>query len=608
MVQQQNNPLNPRHIKRLSRACEHSRLKLRSFREHRINALQQFVGVNYSDSGSPDKVPMNLIELTHNIYTRQIAGGTSQSLVSTPHQALKSEALDFEADHNHLLKEIDFGQTKKDWVSEAMFLTGILKVGRTEGAQAEINGFLHDAGQAFADVVDFDDWVQDMNAKRYEQIQYAGNRYFLPFDFLMQDSSFNTRTTKGDVKATIRTQINETGEPRSLSLSAGREHSVDEFRDMIELWDIWLPFEQVVVTFIAGPSGGFARNDAIRIVDWDAGERGPYHRLAFTRVPGNAMALSPIALMKDLHDLANVLFRKLARQAERQKTVGLVGPGGDKDAGRVISANDGEYIRADNPQSSREASTGGPNSEVFAFLLGVKDLAYTMPGGNLDTLGGLSAQADTLGQEEILNTKASKRLEDMQETTSIAEQGVHEALGDLLWYDPLRNSKISRRIPGTNIDAPIRFAPEIREGDFLDYNFDFVPYSAATRTPAQKLQTVMNYTQQILLPLLPEMREQGMTVDVEGLTRFTAKMSNTPELLDVVVTANGPLDSERGVTGSTEDRPKQAPVTTRNYTRKSIPSGGSRAGRDSALSQLLTGGNKPSVQPDQVAQLGRGVG
>ncbi len=605
----QTNPLDPRHMKRLSQAAEHSRLKLRSFRQHRLAFIRQFVGVNYSDSGAADKVPVNIIELSHNTYTRQIAGGTSQSLISTPHQSLKSEALDFEADHNHLLKEINFGQTKQDWVSEAMFLDSHMKVGITEGAQAEINGFLHDAGQAFADIIDFDDWVQDMNAKLYERIQYAGNRYFLPFDFLMSSDMFNTRTLAGDIRASIRRQVNETGERRVSSTSAGRAETVDEFREMIEMWDMWLPLEQVVVTFVASPSGGFTHREPIRIVDWDAGERGPYHRLAFTRVPGNPIGLSPMAVMKDLHDLANLLFRKLGRQSERQKTIGLVSMGGGKDAERIVDASDGEWIRVDNPAASRESSTGGPDPTVGAFFQAVLDLAYSVPGGNLSLLGGLEAQSDTLGQDEILSAQASKRLESMQETTAIAEKGVHEALGDYQWHDPLRNSKISRRIPGTNIDAPIRFAPEIREGDFLDYNFEQVPYSAATRTPAQRLQTVMNYTERILLPLLPNMAEQGLTVDVEGLTRLTARLSNTSELLDVVVTANGPLDSERGVTESTEDRPRQAPVTTRTYKRKSIPSGGTRAGRSSSLAQLLVGSSgKGSVQPSQVAQLGRGAG
>lgn len=604
----QHNPLDSRHMKRLNQAAEHSRLKLQAFREHRLEALKEFVGVHYSESGADDKVPVNLIELAHNVYTRQIAGGTSKSLISTPHQSLKSEALDFEADHNHLLKEINFGQTKQDWVSEAMFLDSHMKVGITEGAQGEINGFLHDAGQAFADIIDADDWVQDMNAKRYEQIQYAGNRYFFPYQQFMESSSFKSRTKDGKIKATIRKQINETGDPRASSLSAGRAETVDEFREMVELWDFWLPLEQVVVTFVASPSGGFAYYDPVRTVDWDGGERGPYHRLAFTRVPGNPIGLSPMAVMKDLHDLVNMLFRKLARQAQRQKTIGLVGPGGDKDAGRIIDANDGDYIRADNPQASRESSLGGPDATVSAFFLAAKDLAFSIPGGNLELLGGLSPQSDTLGQDQILSAQASKRLESMQETTAIAEQGVHEALGDYLWYDPLRDSKISRRIPGTNIDAPIRFAPEIREGDFLDYNFEQVPYSAATRTPAQRLQTVMNYTERIMLPLLPEMREQGLTVDVESLTRLTAKLSNTPELLDVVVSANGPLDSERGVTGSTDDRPRQAPITTRNYVRKSVPSGGTRAGRDSTLAQVLIGGSKPPVQSAQTDQLGRGAG
>ncbi len=60
-------------VKNLLSAISHSRRRLQPFRQNRIRALSEYVGKNYSDSGSQNRVPVNLIELAVNTYTRQLA-------------------------------------------------------------------------------------------------------------------------------------------------------------------------------------------------------------------------------------------------------------------------------------------------------------------------------------------------------------------------------------------------------------------------------------------------------------------------------------------------------------------------------------------------------
>ena len=80
--------------------------------------------------------------------------------------------------------------------------------------------------------------------------------------------------------------------------------------NIVELRDIWLPREQLIITVETGKLG-----PSLRVLEWDGPHSGPYRFLRFNEVPGNTMPLPPVALWRDLHDLANVLFRKLGLQS-----------------------------------------------------------------------------------------------------------------------------------------------------------------------------------------------------------------------------------------------------------------------------------------------------
>lgn len=60
---------------------------------------------------------------------------------------------------------------------------------------------------------------------------------------------------------------------------------------------------------------GAAYRDPIRIVDWEGPESGPFCILGFSEVPDQTMPLAPAATWYDLHNMINVLYRKMRRQA-----------------------------------------------------------------------------------------------------------------------------------------------------------------------------------------------------------------------------------------------------------------------------------------------------
>ena len=473
-----------------------------------------------------------------------------------------------------------------------MFGMGIVKVGLTATGR-DMSGFEHDPGQPFVDNVDFDDFVFDMTAKRWDQIQFSGNRYCCPYEAIVQSKMFGKKTK--DVQPSIYQKTNEFGEERIQQIGSGEGYFGDEYYSpIVELWDIWLPIENVVVTVQADDRGGISQSEPLRVVEWEGPEEGPFYTLGFGDVPGNLMPLAPVSLLMDLHEMANKVFRKVSRQADRQKTITVVQSGHESDGERIVETNDGDTIRSDRPEATREVRYGGVDQPTLAYLIQLKDMFVYM-GGNLDALGGLGKMSDPAQQDQLISKSASDRIADMQETATKGVKNVVTALAKYLWYDPVATPTVLVKIPDTDYEVSAEFSPEIREGEIVEYELDIAPYSMVDRSPSEKAKTLGELMQGFVIPMAPILQQQGYKPDMGKFLELMAKYSTTEELTDMDT-----IQKMQEASGGGQERPTQSPVTTRTNIRQNIP-GSTRGGRDEAMMQLLAGGGQPA-QAGQMAE------
>ena len=587
------NPNNQRDAMRIQTAIEWSRRKLEPFRGHRLRMLREMVGKNYSDSGAEKKVPLNLIELAVGILTRRIAARIPRVKTTTEFRELGPSAKEFELAINHLLKEIKFGRTVERCVKQALFTQGVAKVGLASGSIGEALGPTHNAGQAYADPVSFDDWVQDMTTKRWEQLQFMGNRYRIPLDEAHGIEHWDTK----HLKAAVKTPTNREGDDREDTISQDFESDQDEIKDHVELWDLYFPFDNLIATFPADSATSSNEFRPVYVGEWTGSERGPYHQLGFNEVPGQAMPLSPVSLMLDLHQLVNVLMRKLMDQAQRQKTNLVAQGSAKKDAERIQEAGDGMIVWGENPGATKEVKWGGIDPATLAFMIQMADRFQYM-NGNLDALGGLGAQSDTLGQDELLHGAAGTRVEEMAERVTGFQQDIVEDLGNDLWTDPLIDMPLVKRIGRFEVGIPVQWTPERREGDFLQYNIKIDPYSHQHETPSGKLSTLLQTFERVIMPLLPQLEAEGSRIDVETMLEMVASLTNTPEIERLVVSGSRDIGGDKKPV-----EPRQSPVTTRRYERINRP-GATRRGKDQVLSSALLGAKSQGSEMDAVGRPG----
>jgi len=572
------NPNNGSDIQTLSQSVGYSRKSLGVFRENRLALIRQYVGRHYSNNGAEDKVPINLLELSMNIYLQRLVGNAPSVNITTLHRKLRELCVRLEIAGSKLIKDIKLGNTLEMAVTGALFSIGIIKVGLNR-TQVELGGVLHDSGQAFAESVSLDDWVHDMTVDNFENGQYEGNYYYPTLD-----EAYQVFPKKVHDKLVSRDEQQPESD-RDHNVSEGESTRREEFRETIKCLDLWLPKQGLILQCQCSDDDTDPIAAVLNVIEWTGRELGPYHKLAFSRIENNTMPLAPAMHLLDLHELANALFRRLGRQADREKKFVGVQRGGDQDAAKIRDVNDGEAIALDNPKNTQEYKLGGISPESLGFLLQVKEL-FSYCAGNLDSLGGLGPQSETLGQDTLLSASASMRIQKMQKSVYEFTQGVVEDLISYQYSDPTEVIKVTKKIKGfddISVETPIY--PYERIHDFQDFNIKIEPYSMQHKTPEAKLQSLRTVFMEMIMPLLPMMQAQGITLDIEALMKKISELGNLPELQEILIYSNPNHEQE-----PVGELPAKPATTTRRYERVNRP-GATNQGKSQIMQQALFGGN-----------------
>jgi hypothetical protein len=509
------NPNNVEHFSRLTASIDWSEKQLAYPRRKRIDAVKQYVGKHYMEHGSKKIMPINISKLAIDIYLRQLIARAPRVLVTTKRGDLKATAANFELALNQIPDEIQLGKTLKKFVLEALFGMGIVKVGLA--ASKEIVGQPY--GQPFVDNVTLDNYFCDMTAVSFDNIQYEGNDYWMDYKEFM-DSGIVDKKYRKDCKPDDYTTNGPDGSERAEGIT--NRSSADVYKDRIWLRDVWLPQEGLVLTY------GVTSKKKFDVREWEGPDRGMYVKLGYTNVPGNLLPLPPVSIWYDLNELCNALLRKIGREADAYKRV--LGFDGSDDAGVTAfkEATDGGGIKYTGRQP-QNLEAGGVDPRTLATFLQMKQLTSYIA-GNLDSLGGLSAMSQTIGQDQLLAASASAQLQDMAGTTVDAIKDIFYMLAYYEWTDPIKERELEKKIPDMgDMSIPVKWNKDEKQGDFDLYDLDIDVYSMQDNSPQTMLQKIGAVVNQYIMPLMPLIQQKGGVVDVEKILKDVAKYSDTCE-------------------------------------------------------------------------------
>jgi hypothetical protein len=579
------------NVQRLREAMRWSNQQLKPFREQHQEAVFFYAGDRYGDKHGLDKTPVNLLKLAVGVWLRQLAAQTPRTLVLTRDPAAKTDAFELEVATDFLLKEIRFGHNLSEVVMGALFSMGVMKVGITEAYLAESSALAGAAGQPYADPVLFEDWIHDMAARRMQEWEWCANRYKLPYDAVMDNPEFKNKD--GLMPRQGRADSGEGLDDPSLRtnvLSDSQSMDSADFRDYVELYDIWVPGDKLLVT-LPVQEGRLP----LQVREWEGPKNGPFHVLGFNNVLGNVIPTSPAQSVYDLQDVFTRIFNNVARQALRQKTLTLADGRAvaDGTAEKIMEASDGQVIRTEHIDSVREMKYGGVDASNHGFLVWLRE-TFSYMAGNIEVMGGLASQAGTLGQEQLLAQSSSEMVRDMQAKVIDFTKDI---ITDLSWYlysDPYIRLPLTKPVEGYG-DIAFEWGPEARTLDFFNYTFDVEPYSLQHKGPTQRMQMLMQLATQIFIPMAPLMEQWGMQFNFQKFVEMLSKYGDLPEISELISSELPTPHEEMYVPRHENEQAhpneaRQSPVTQRNYTRSNIPTGGTQQARDAKTIQTLMKG------------------
>ena len=583
------------HRARLLKAIENSTRVLRPFREVRKKLVKDFVGSMYGSSGDSGRqdIIMNLMYQTAETYTMSLAANRPRVLVTAQHTDVTWFAHSFQLGINNLIKEIRLEDTLRKAVMDSFFSMGIVKVYTADAGLVELEGedAWVDPGKPFAENISLDDFCYDTTASEWRKSSFALNKYRISREKVLNDGAYNKKVAEElDVVSQYPGWNADSGEVpiREMLKSETQEAGIEP---MIDLMDVWLPKDKLVLTLTVGN-----KTEPLRVVEWEGPENGPFHTLSLTcEVPDNIMPVSPAMNLKPLHDLINGLLRKQRRQAQRQKDIPFYQAGHQDDARRIEKASDGEWTRVDNPDSVNVMKMGGVDPQNQAFSHSMKD-TYDRMAGNLQMMAGLGPQSDTLGQDKLIHGAVTKREANMQYRVVDFTSRICRDLGSLLWQDQVL--EIPQDFETSGIKVRADWNPEVREGDFIDYNFEIEPFSMMYKSPSERMQGISSFVTQIALPMEGMMQQYGGTIDIQELVEMYAELMDMPRLKQIVKFEEPKEDRP----GPTPQQPAKASHTVRESVRRSVPTGGTAESRSNVMQQVLQGG-QPNQQ--QMNQMGR---
>lgn len=588
------------NIGRLCCAGHAARRSLEFARIQRREAVREYVGSHWSEEGAREPVPVNLISLYLSIMGRQLVAKNPRAILSTferQHWPVISAMQDW---INTTVEEMDLAQTLRRVVTDALFSIGIAKVAIGTPADSARFAWQLKAGIAFCERVDLDDFVFDVHARDFSEVTFIGHRFRAPLDVIQNSDIYNKQAKKRLVASTDN-PYNREGDERINMLGRGYALNEEEFEDMVDLWEIYLPQYRTILTLSddqfcdGGYTTGKNYEEPLRSQQWIGPATGPYKMLAYGIVPGNAMPKSPIQDLIDLHCFNNNVMNKLMDQARRQKEI--TGVRGDNSAGdRVTKASDGDAVHMDDPQATVTLNYGGPDTKNFQMFQASRDLFKELA-GNLDAIGGLSPGAKTYGQDKLLSQSASKTVGDLQERTIDYTADVLKSLCWFWHHDPFKVMKSVYAIDGLPEFAIQRkVTPRQRmQVNFEDLKIKIDPYSMQYQTPQARLQALMAIVGQSYMPLAQIAEKKGVVLDMPAYFKEIANLADLPQLMKVLTITEPSMDT----TGGNEQVGPAAPPGDRTVTRDNVSSqtNGAKANEAGAAMAQADGETQGGMQP-----------
>jgi hypothetical protein len=565
-------------LDRLYQAWLKSRISLEKPRVSRREAAREVVGGRYADNDANHEVYIPLLSMYVDIVLGNLVSDDPRVMLDTSDVRKKPTVKAQEAWANQQFKRMGLADTLQRWVVDAGYGTGVLKLGIASPAEADQRAGTATAGMPYIGLVGLDDFAFDPYATDWAETGFEANRYRVPLASVKDDSTYNRvrKTLTGEPPK----PYNREGDERARMISRGWRNSGasdDELEEHVDLWEFYCRREGLLMTFAEEQLWGDSVQEPLAVRKFSGPSCGLFYKLGLTLpVPDQCLSVGPIQRLYPMHALVNRLYRKLSKQAGRQKQVSLYPGNQTEDMNRLRQAQDGDVIQFDKPDAVKVWSSPGADAANAAFSENARNL-YSWMAGNLDAAGGLAPQAKTLGQDRLLAEGSTRAIGHMSRRVVT---GTSDVMKGLLYYyhthpTIVQRSRVGPRdLPDIGVDRYVlprnhplaTMRPPREPGTSLhvrDFPYDDVdvqahPYTFKNQTPGERGQMIDQLVMGMVAPMMPMLQQQQIAFNARKWLQLKSEYDNNPDIPELL-TIGDPPDPDAPTPGPSHQAGMTAP-------------------------------------------------
>lgn len=481
----------------ISEAAKQGMQRVQVHRKNRAMLVRAYVGQYFAErEGLSGKYPINLVY-------NAIRSIVPQYVMRNPVTEVKSDILDY-ADYAFLLgKALDQNnvrikkmQTLRAGLVDSMFGLAVFKTSLTDSDSTVQSGDRRvDNGVIFTDLVSLDDFVPDPDCRSWDKANFLGDRVRVARQTLLDSDAFDPDLVM-KLPRSSPPQSHMSAEKLS-KLGINRNH-VEDMQDFVDIIYLYIPAADSIVV-IPDPYVQVLP-DFLSVHEYYGPKDGPYTFMSMSQpVPDNPFPIPPASMWYDLNEMANQMMRKLMEQAARQKSIGVYDATFADEVEDIRQAEDGTLVQGD-PKSISVLNFGGQSRDSEQFVQSLSTW-FNYMAGNPDQLAGLSQNAKTATQSQILASNAAVGLEDGKHVLYVAASELSRKEAWYMHHDPLINIPIPhRRSDGSNVQ--LQLTPDQRQGNPESYIFKIKPRSMETKDPNLTSKLMIEFAKSVMPALM----------------------------------------------------------------------------------------------------------
>lgn len=511
------NPYDEKTYARLRKAIDHNYNKLKSFRNVRKINIDAAKG-HYYDTDEADPTirrdPVNMMDQFVQVLERSFVQSIPKVRVSN--RKNPQSAAVFQEVLNRKIVEMDLVNTLRRSVKEAVL--GYMGIAYCGIGPSETDP----AGESFCDAVSLPEFVIDLAHDEFDQADIVGHRFSRRIIDLIDDPRYDQEMVQQLKGRTSSSSILNDSE------SKNRFDDEGSIFDWVDLWQIQIKPANLVVII----SEETSVSKPLRTEFYDGPDFGPYVFLSFDRVLDEMMPNSRGAMVLDLHSFVNDLYFRIMQKENMAADYYTYEAGSEDDARRMSEARDGDYIHVENNNAVVRRTNPGTNPQALATAIHSMSL-FDQSTGNIRKVGGVSSSADTATEARIDSANTSRLIRDMQLQVIQFTKRILQNIAWLEWTHPTRRENIEIKIGENGLAIESPWSPEVRSGDFIEFELEIVPDSMEHRSSRQQLQELMQMIQGVVIPTMQMPSDRPVTINAPALIKKVAELANLPELFEV---------------------------------------------------------------------------